>query len=111
MNETAGTNPSAATGTDLGLNPFFSRLSIGLAIPFALWNGMFAFVAHALPNPLTYGTVLFGQISSFLGTLLILSLGLAAFHRTQSKFYKIGGGFLIAGGLGMLLMVCMTLVE
>ena len=93
------------------LNPFFGKLTIGLAIPFALFNGMHAFVVHGLPNPVSRGTVYFGQVSSYLGTLLILSLGLAAFHRTNSKYLKVGGGFLFAIGLGLLIFLCMSLQD
>lgn len=106
-----GDQPASSSSTlpEGTLNPFFGRLTVGLAIPFALLNGMHAFVAHGLPNPVSAGTVYLGQIASYLGTLLVLSLGLAAFHKTNSKYLKVGGGFLFLAGLGMLMFLCMSL--
>jgi len=95
---------SVADASETTLNPFFGKLLVGLAIPFAIFSGLHAIAASTSPQP-TAGVLFMGQIASFFSTLVLLTIGLAAFHKTKSPYLKIGGGFLTITGLGLLIYV------
>jgi len=91
-----------ATGHTGTMNPFFAKLVVGMAIPWAMLNALQAFVTHGSVN-LNLATPILAMITSYLGTILCIAIGLAGFHKTGSPFLKVGGGFLFIGGLGMLI--------